>query len=540
MDEISSLLYSWSQRARLQRSLALAFFGLACGLGVALIVGLASRVFPLLETSALVALALACSVIGVVAALAYPWIRNLRTRPIQWARAFDRRFDLQERLSTALEIGAGDLTVRNDTLRIVQRNDAQRSAESVDVKKLLPLRFSRRDALVCLVFAIALILALALPNPQQQALAEREQLRQTMEQQIQQLEQMKQAIQQSSLSDEQKQQALQAIDEAQQVLRDPNTTPEEALAAINDMQSSLDALVDQAAQEQAQDLQRAGESLTPDELTNALANSLANNDFDRAAQQMRNLTSKDGQPLSDDEIQRVANQLDELARNVQNSDQQLAERLREAAQRMREGNADAAQQSLDQAAQSLDQASESAQATQSLDAAQSMAESARQAIAQASPSSANASEANQGQFGQLGSESAAAASQQSPGGQPGEASQSQGAASNLQNAQSGPSDQSGESRHSEDTGSDSSVYAPRRIGGEGKSIVLPDPKSQAAPNPSGKANTAPGGDNTVPYQEVYADYSKVADEALQTGEVPPEMRDYVRDYFSSLDPNQGR
>lgn len=549
MDELRDNVLAWSRRARLQRSVGLVFFGLACGLGLALLVVLASRVVPLMDTSVLIALSVTLAFIGLIVAVAYPWLRHMRTQLIQWARTFDQRFGLQERISTALEINDGDLAIKSDLLRNVQRQDANRTADAFDTKRLLPLKLSRRDGIVSVVFLLALLVAIALPNPQQQILAEREQLRETIAQQIQQLDQAQQAIEQSRLTDAQKELALEALNEARQKLEDPNVTPEEALAAINEAQSKLDALNDQAARQQAEDLRQAGESLSPDELTNSLANSLANNDFQQAAEQMRSLTnsSENGQPLSEEELQRAANQMDQLARGVQNSDPALANQLREAAQNMREGNAEAAQQQLDQAAQSLERAQQTSAASQSLDNAQARAEAARQAIAQqasrsqngnpnqANQANANAnagaesnsqSESNQpGQPGQAGQASA-------PGeGEPGSQSASSSAASGAQNNQN-------ESRKSDDFGSDDSVYAPQRVNGDGRQVVLPDSQSQNAPNPNGRASTAPGGNTTVPYEDVYGDYSKAADEAMQSGQVPADMRDYVRDYFSSLDPNQ--
>jgi hypothetical protein len=95
------------------------------------------------------------------------------------------------------------------------------------------------------------------------------------------------------------------------------------------------------------------------------------------------------------------------------------------------------------------------------------------------------------------------------------------------------------SGHHEDTGSDNSVYAPPpRIGGDGSGVGLPDENGKNVPNPNARTN--PGVNNTasVPYQEVYPRYAQAADEALQNGEVPSGLRDYVRDYFSSLDPRQ--
>lgn len=525
----------------MQRSVGLVFFGLACGLGIALVIALAARVFPLMDTPALTALSVALAIVGLVAAFAYPWLRHLRTTPTEWARIFDQRFGLYERASTALEINAGNITVANDVIRRIQRQDADRAIEAVNVRERLPLAISRRDALVALIFLVALLIALTLPNPQQQVLAERTRLRETIAQQIEQLDLARQAIEQSSLSAEQKQLALEALDEAKRALSDPNITPEEAMAAINEAQAQLDALNDLAAQQRMEDLRRAGESLPPDQLTNALANALANDDFDRAAEQMRNLTGSDstGQPLGEEDLQRLADQIDQLARNVQNSDPEMARQLRQTAQDMRAGDVRSAQQQLDQAAQSLEQAGQSRTTAQELSDAQARAEAARQAIQQAARPQSSGLQAQTG-LGQSDAQDGQSGANQP--GQPGQTPmEGPNAGANPGNPTSGlgfGQEPLGESRKSDDFGTDNSVYAPRRIGTDGKPVVLPDPNSQTAPDPSGRASTAPGGNTTVPYEEVYGDYSRAADEALQSGQVPAELRDYVRDYFSSLDPNQ--
>lgn len=547
MDELREHISEWSRRARLQRSVALLFFGLACGLGIALLIALASRAFPLMATPTVVVLALALALAGVLIAFAWPWIRTARTTPITWARRFDHAFGLQERMSTALEIADGDIAAQSDLLRNSQRKDAAHSLDLVDAKKLLPLKFSRRDALVSLLFLVALVVALALPNPQQQILAQRDELRRTIAQQVQQLEQAKQAIQQSALSDAQKKLALDALDEARRTLEDPNITPEEAMAAINEAQATLDALNDEAARQQAEDLQRAGESLSPDELTNNLSNALANQDFQRAAEEMRNLgnDNQTGQPLSEEQQQRAANQLDQLARGVQNSDPQLAQQMRQAAQQLREGNAQEAQQSLQQAANALQQTQQQNAASQALDNAQQRAEAARQAIAEqaAQQQQTQQAQAGQQQQGQQPQGQQAQQGQQGEGSQqgatmPGDSSQAGAQQSSAAAAQNGEPSSQNTTRKSDDFGSADEVYAPERIGSDGSQVVLPDSQGQAAPNAQGRPNTAPAGSSTVPYEQVYNDYSQAADDAMQTGQVPADIRDYVRDYFSSLDPRQ--
>jgi hypothetical protein len=556
MPELVKLVQSWARRAKLQRSLQWLFFGLACGLGLALLLAIAARVWPLMSTTALIALAIAFALLGLLMALAWPWVRAIRTKPLAWARAFDNLFGLRQRISTALEVSAGTLTIKNNAIRARQQQDAVRIAESVDAKKFLPLHLRWRDGLVTLGLLMALVIALLLPNPQQEVLAAKQLFQENLQKQVEQIEQAKQAIDQSKeLSAEQKKEALEALNEAQQALKDPNTTPEKALAAINDAQSKLDALQDQEAQQRNADLEQAGRSLSPDELTNELASSLANQDFNRAAQAMRNLATKDGQALTEDEAQRIANQLDQMAREVQNSDPALAQKLREAAQEMRNGNTEAAQKALEEAASSLDKAKQTQQANSALDKAQSQTEQARQSVSQASQQQSQSGQQQQsgnqssqsgeqqgeqaGDKQQAGSQSSnqQGEGQQGQNGQ-GEGQTQQGQASGMAGGEAtGANPQSG---HSEDSGSEDNVYAPRRINGQGQQVVLDDTQGEAAPNPNGQKNIAPDGQSSVAYQQVYGEYSKAADDAINNDEVPPDKRDYVRDYFSSLDPQRNK
>ena len=84
------------------------------------------------------------------------------------------------------------------------------------------------------------------------------------------------------------------------------------------------------------------------------------------------------------------------------------------------------------------------------------------------------------------------------------------------------------------------VYAPQRIGGQSGSdqnIVL-DPDASDAPVQQGEFAQNPAGSASVPYNQVYNDYSDAANRALESDYIPLGMRDVVRDYFSSLEPGQ--
>jgi hypothetical protein len=122
----------------------------------------------------------------------------------------------------------------------------------------------------------------------------------------------------------------------------------------------------------------------------------------------------------------------------------------------------------------------------------------------------------------------------SPNGDTGSGRSADGSAS----ASSGDAAGANRAGRSGEAGTGNTVYAPQRVGGDGQSVVLPDAQSPAVPDANGRPSNAPAGNAGVPYEQVYGDYARAADEALQRGRVPPDMRDYVRNYFSSLDPVQ--
>lgn len=555
MDELLELIHSWATRSKLQSSLHWLFFGLACGLGVALAVAILARVLPLFGTSALIVFAILCAILGAFGAFGMPWLRTWHITPTAWAQHFDQQFKLKERLSTALELREGTLNTSNIALRRQQQSDAAHIARKLDIQTLLPLRVSWRYALYAAAIGLALAITIALPNPQQEVLANRAQMQQALNDQLQQLELAKQQIQASqALTDDQKQQAIQALDDTQKALSDPGTTPEKALAAINDAQSKLDELRDQTTQEQVNDLQRAGQSLAPNELTNPLANSLENNDLNQAADQMRNLTQNNGQSLTDPQRQQLADQLEQMARNIQNSNGTAAQQLRQAAQQLRDQQDQAAQQTLNQVADELNQTARKQAANQQMSEAQSSMDDARRALSAADQQAQANASAQQDQTGQQGQGSAgqggASATQgdgQNQEGntqsrlQPGSPDQqSQGESVAQPDTSSSGISNGGASEHHEDTGSADSVMNPQRVNAAGENVVLPNDKGQNVPNPNAQTNPGVSNEATVPYQQVYPQYARTADDAISNGQVPSDLRDYVRDYFSSLDPRNNQ
>jgi hypothetical protein len=85
------------------------------------------------------------------------------------------------------------------------------------------------------------------------------------------------------------------------------------------------------------------------------------------------------------------------------------------------------------------------------------------------------------------------------------------------------------------------VYAPERLGeGEGERIEVPGGGEEGPPAGEGKGSEAEEGEALVPYDEVYTDYQAEAASALENSYIPLGIKEYVRDYFSSLEPGSPR
>jgi hypothetical protein len=82
------------------------------------------------------------------------------------------------------------------------------------------------------------------------------------------------------------------------------------------------------------------------------------------------------------------------------------------------------------------------------------------------------------------------------------------------------------------------VYAPQRIGGQSSQDIVLDPDASDAPLQEGEFAENPAGNASVPYNQVFSDYSSAANRALESDYIPLGLRDVVRDYFSSLEPGQ--
>jgi hypothetical protein len=508
ISELRPYLRRWGTRLRLVESLSWGPWSGAAGLGLGLLTALAARLWPLLMARQLAGLTGLLALVGLAVGLAIVWLRP-RTL-FSLARVFDRRFGLAERLTTAVEIGAGRLSAAPVMVE-AQLADTLDVARRTDPAALLPLRAPRWALPVLLVLAAGLTLSLWLPNSQEAVLLQQAAVRAAIEEQIGELEKVKEKVAKTEgLTEEEREALLQALEEAIAGLEEGRATPEEALAALAEAEQALAELRDPGAARLKAGLARAAEGLADSELTRDVAEALAKGDYRAAAEALAEYGGDKGKELTREEALDLAHELAEAAEALSETDPELAKQLAEAAETIETADIAEAAEAIKAAAGRMGEAGERVERQEAVEGALAELQEGREQIARAGGARPGAGE----QFGQGGG-----------AGQPG--------------GQQPGSGQQTRPGHHEDAGSGAPYdegYDPERIGEEGVGVDVGREGGEGLPMGSVSIPAPEGGRSGVPYREVYPDYSERAGAALEGSYIPLGMKQYVRDYFSSLEP----
>jgi len=544
--ELNDALSGWLRRLRARQAVQWAVRGLAFGITAALGLALVARLMPWQPLPVLVALSVSLAVSSAAVALvvAYFWPRPR----LAAARYFDRVLGLAERTSAALEL-AQKPELAPEWLTRAQWADAARAARSAAARQRLPLwAVSRRDGLLVLVLLAALIALLALPNPQAAVLAQQQAVQQAIAQQAEQITKLIEQIENNpNLTEAQKEALTQPLEEARRQLQQPNLTEAQAQQALAEAQQELRQLQDPNAEARAQNLEQAGAGLSQNPTTEQAGEALQNGDLQQAGEALANI---DPATLNEAERQALAEQLDQTAEQLEGANPETAQAMREAAEALRNGDAEAARQALERAGRSIAQVGERAEQSRAARQASGQVQRAQQGIAQAGQTGQGQNgqgQNGQGQNGQgqQGNSGQNGQGQQRQGnGQQGQGQGSSGAGTGegqgqAQGGQAGG--QVGQNNGSADGGARpyEPIYSPYRLGGSGgPDATLPNQGGDPGGDVIGQGPTNPQnpGEVHVPYNRVFNEYRNNAYSAIDRGNYPPELRDVVKDYFSSLEP----
>jgi hypothetical protein len=545
-EQINHHLDRWVRRYRLQRAVRWSLRGAAIALALALLITLIAVLRGWLLQNEFIVIAIGLMLIGLIGAatIGFGWPLDRLTA----ARRFDRDFGLRERISTALELFQADRA--SGEIAQLQLQDALTTAAQVNARQQLPLRIKRVDALFTAVLLIAVGIVAWRGEAFFQLAAQTRAVQSAIAEEAAKVEEIRKQIEADrTLTEEQRRELLEALQETQERLKEAQSL-EQATAVLTQSEKKFESLTSGEAEAQAEALRQAGRKMSQAEgnALQAFGQNLAEGDFLQAAEDLRNLEVSQ---LSAEERAQLAEQLENMAESVQASNPALAQQLREAAAAARSGNAQQSQQALDQAAQSLSQtAQQVARSNVARQVSAQMGQGRQRMIAAGRSAHANAQSAQGNQSG--------AGNQAGQGNQPGQGSTQNGSSSQQGSAGSGAgsgrgSGASGEARGSE-AGSNpigqnngpgdggekgyEPIYAPSRLGGSGEdTVTLPgsgDPNGEV----QGQSGVTPGTNNPsqVPYTQVFAEYANAYRQAIDSGQVPPQLRDLIRQYFSSLEP----
>lgn len=403
----------------------------------------------------------------------------------------------------------------------------------------------------------------------------------------------------SDLSDAERSTLLESVEQTLDDLNDPATNGEEAFVAMSQLEQDLRdeaQSIRQDAESQQADLQAATEQLNGDPANDNVSDQL-DTMSDQVAEQ-DGLSQAEREAMIDDlraaaeQVQAsnptLAEQFNQAADALETGNPDIAqETLSDAAQTAQ--TADTQAQSRQQTASDLEQA-----ADQAADAAQEIASSEYQDQTDLAQTDAPQERGQQQQGANEGS------AQQGAGPQPGEGEQGgegQGDQSDQTGETGNPTDNDsaeagntlgegedsspsagdnpGQGENSGEGGSPNSnsnnsdnrtqeivngqdanqaggefgsdggegsydaLFAPDdiRVQDNGERIELDADRDETVVSETAQQNT-PDSESRVPYNQVYQSYADSANQALDNGYVPLGMRDFVRDYFTSIEPEE--
>ncbi|NOK70680.1 MAG: hypothetical protein GFH25_541252n43 [Chloroflexi bacterium AL-N10] len=534
-------------RLRLRDTLLLASKTLWIGVLGSALLQIIGRFFPIPN---LLLLSLIPVSVWLLVILGYMFLRPLPMRRV--AQRVDSMFDLRERLATALEL---DKHETHHALDDQQQADARYHAEQLR-PRMVSLQIEQRPLMMAAVPLVIWGILAFLPNPQDLILQERAAVQEAVQQTADQIEELQQqTAQDTSLTQEERAELERQLAELERQLRENQGNREQALADLSTAEARLQQRLDpntdsrQAALEQ---LSRNLQSMSGQPATQQPS-------MDQASQQLRELAEQIEQ-MTPEEQQSAAENLNQQASQMSQSAPQTAQSLSEAADALQQGNTQHAQQSLEDASRSVEQAEQQQANQQAVERSLSEVQEAREQIAQSGQQQQGEGQQGEGQEGEGQEGEGQQGEGQEGEGQQGEGQQGEGQeggqqgggqqgggtdASNLGEGEGGQSDidpNQGDDGTGHGSGESDLIYQPFNPDGE---LGNPD-TIQGEIGEDGETQTQQGnsrlpgatGDSRVPYQDVLPEYTESAGEALDQSAIPPHLKDYVRDYFSELEPER--
>ncbi len=348
---LSRQVRRWDRRLRLVNTLTWVPRGMLFGLAVGVALATAARLRPWLLPEEVLRLTVALT--GTVTLLILLVIWGRPRSVTRSARYFDQRFDLKERVSTALELLAGRIPA-SPLLAERQLADTAQATARVRAAAHLPLRVRWREVLAVLLLAGAFAWLLT-NNPQAERLRARRELDAAIAAQAAALEEAIQAVEENAqLSPAEQMVLTEPLREALEILSQPGVSREEAVAALAEAAQALGELADGLLPEEALPYQQAARELAGSEMAAQAASALHEPDLGQTADALDRMSRELAQSdLNEAQRQEMAQGFERAAEALEAQNPALAQSLRDVADAVRRGDVAAVQQAMAQTTQVL-------------------------------------------------------------------------------------------------------------------------------------------------------------------------------------------
>ncbi|MFO7624108.1 MAG: hypothetical protein R6V73_07135 [Anaerolineales bacterium] len=547
--ELEQLLKRFSHRLRWRDGISLVQRTAWAPILAALLIHLIGRLLPVQNLIVWMLIPLPVWLLGL---LSFSLLRPMPHLAI--ARRLDHELGLRERLGTAYLLEAAFAGKSKQStpqpqfpaeLVKLQRQDALFKAHDINPRHDLPFIWQKRPLLVSAGLALCLALLVFLPNPMDEVIAQRAAIAQAAEEQADAIDQLREEIAESDqLSPELQEQLLRRLAELAEQLRNNPGDLAEALADLSRVEEALRAQLDpQAALRQAtlEALAAQLQTLAQTESRPAADTSATTEALNQLAEMMAQMDQAQREELAQTLAQMAA-------RASQTGDSSLAQALASLAGAAQTGDSQAASQAASQAGQAFSRAQSQFSDQASLQQTLSRLQDSRQALGQAGQGRSVAQASGQGQGSGEGdgngdgdgegdgSGQGQGQGQGQPGGGGGTTADtlppatSSGAAGRPQgDGQAGSVTDVGEQ-----------VYAPwERRPNSGEQVFIPGQDTdQGDTQVRERTDPLPGAANPalMPYYDVYYTYIEAANQVIEQSYIPSGLKDYVREYFSNLEP----
>ncbi|HJP89789.1 MAG TPA: hypothetical protein VJ850_12205 [Candidatus Limnocylindrales bacterium] len=484
----------------------------------------------------------------------------------------------------------GDVDAQRRAFVLRQRRDTLAALRATPANLFRP-RLARRPAAIAVVAMLALAPVLLIPNPQNAAIAQAREVREEAKTQAERLEQLAEELEKegASTNDPRTQLAQQLRDLAKQLREHPDQL-DANLAKLGSIEAALRSQLDPANEQRAAALSALSRGLSRAASGNPQAN--PEGKTDKAAQDLKDLADKLDEKTPD-ELKQLGEQLAGLEGAASQAGGAASQALRDAAQSLAQGDVASAQAALDKLGDALGSASDriatnrdlTSAANQLQQAGRDLANAGQQGTGQQGTGQQGTGQQGTGQqgtgqqgtgqqgtgqqgTGQQGTGQQGTGQQGTGQGQGQGSGQGQGQGQGQGSGQGAGQGQGQGSGSIGGGGSNASYLGsgfggttnlggptnpnrPSTLGGDLSNIFAPfgrlgqpgDPSYISGQGGDGQtqqgnqqgAGVDPG--SYVNYQQVFSAFENFAMTTLDRGYLPLSARDFVRDYFSSLDPS---